>query len=558
MRSSVTSRTSNSASHNIGSSKSQQQQPQTVNRHSSLQVSQPPAAEFASFGTHSAPQQTGSSHELTNVVLDGTTACPIDLTKQDTQYQVPSNGLSGLSSQVLMPTDSDVSGIDMSRSLTADAICGGMDMIRFTSNRSVSNNLAFQPDHLSANFFPQSFEQNNDVNYSLASSPYPQVPSSSSSNMNHVQFSQSLPETGSGCFPSISNDSFSPSSCSSRSSLSASSTEMKHSLSNESQRSSRSSHSRAQRRALEHIVQGTRKIAPKAAERENSDTNMMQHKKIKIPSSDGTSREVAIIPKASVQRPPRQKTYCNYCNEQPDGFHGEHELRRHVERAHAVVRKVWVCVDISPDKKFLANCKACRKQKRYGANYNAAAHLRRTHFNPCQRGRGGRGKDSEKRGGKGGGTEPAMEVLKHWMEQREEVVLDNAPLISSRNGIATPESLNPPPMQRRPSDTSSSSSSSPGAEDQADHPITDNLNFHAADDIQQSFDLSPNLTFEFDDFPAPSFYWNESRQTDVTGYDGMDGMGMMNAYEPSSYFDPSLVGSQATNGVFDTYIPVMQ
>jgi hypothetical protein len=150
---------------------------------------------------------------------------------------------------------------------------------------------------------------------------------------------------------------------------------------------------------------------------------------IRIAAENGTSKEVAAIPKASFQRPARAKTYCHLCTDQPEGFHGEHELRRHIERVHSVVRKVWVCVDISPDKTFLANCKACRNGKRYGANYNAAAHLRRTHFNPCQRGRGGRGKDSEKRGGKGGGTLPPMDVLKHWMAQKEEVVLDNAPYL---------------------------------------------------------------------------------------------------------------------------------
>ncbi|KAJ5528299.1 hypothetical protein N7513_012458 [Penicillium frequentans] len=189
--------------------------------------------------------------------------------------------------------------------------------------------------------------------------------------------------------------------------------------------------SRAVRRTQEQLAHATRPIAPK---RESHDSNTgtillqdskMPHKMVRISPMDGTAKEVAAIPKASIHRPPRQKTYCTLCTDQPEGFHGEHELRRHMDRVHATVRKVWVCVDISPDKSFLANCKACRNGKKYGANYNAAAHLRRTHFNPCQRGRGGRGKDSEKRGGKGGGNHPPMEVLKHWMRQTVERAGEN-------------------------------------------------------------------------------------------------------------------------------------
>lgn len=179
--------------------------------------------------------------------------------------------------------------------------------------------------------------------------------------------------------------------------------------------------SRAARRTKEQIAQAARPIAPKVESADSSMSQLDSHKMLCISSADGTTKEVAAIPKASVRRPPRQKTYCSMCTDHPDGFHGEHELRRHIDRVHASVRTVWVCKDISPGKYFLANCKACRNGKRYGANYNAAAHLRRTHFNPCERGRGGRGKDSEKRGGKGGGNQPSMDVLKHWMIAAEEV-----------------------------------------------------------------------------------------------------------------------------------------
>jgi hypothetical protein len=109
---------------------------------------------------------------------------------------------------------------------------------------------------------------------------------------------------------------------------------------------------------------------------------------------------------------------CQHCNARPEGFRGTHELDRHVQRAHAELRKGYICIEPPTHKKFLANCKHCRNGKVYGAYYNAAAHLRRAHFHPRKRGR--KGKGDERRGGIGGGDDPPMEYLKKdWIKEVE-------------------------------------------------------------------------------------------------------------------------------------------
>lgn len=178
--------------------------------------------------------------------------------------------------------------------------------------------------------------------------------------------------------------------------------------------------SRQSRREREiNAAAASRKIAPKAtdsaAEALSAPSNAQM---ARIRSEDGSSKTVGILSKTPYVRPQHPKIMCQHCNERPDGFRGTHELDRHIARAHAVVRKGYICVAPSFQKHFLDSCKHCRNRKVYGAYYNAAAHLRRAHFHPRKRGR--KGKNDEKRGGIGGGDHPAMDWLKqHWIQELE-------------------------------------------------------------------------------------------------------------------------------------------
>lgn len=177
---------------------------------------------------------------------------------------------------------------------------------------------------------------------------------------------------------------------------------------------------------------------------------------------------------------------CPICTDYPDGFRSEHELRRHTNRVHKKTRKVWVTIDTSPDKSFLANCKACQTGKRYNECYNAASHLRRMHFHPHKRGERKMTAAEARKGGKATDLDPPMDVLKSdWLREVDEFVDDNGVAVGDvRNDSLTQPPTLPQPQAQQQSTGAKGDSKAPPT------PTTPSIRSMAIDSIVDKVDAA--------------------------------------------------------------------
>ncbi|KAI9815413.1 MAG: hypothetical protein M1832_005483 [Thelocarpon impressellum] len=290
-----------------------------------------------------------------------------------------------------LTTGNTAASDNMSRqpSLVSSALCGGLDMLRFSSIGDLSN-----PDY------------NEEFSPVQDTSSFPVADEAVDGSFDKKNISHVLRGAGAfsdpfHCAPSTAAPaSFQPSSVAE---------DMERQGSNDSAGSSSSAMS-ARKRRQEHLANARRPIAPKTSDDEDARSSR-KSQRWGVRGGPAKKEKMAIA-KSAYKRPEQQRVYCTKCTVQPLGFRGTNELKRHFDSNHGPTKTMWVCVDAP--RLSATECKVCASGKKYNKDYNAAAHLRRTHFNKTKK--GGRPKN-EKAGGSSGGKEPPMEELRVYLKE---------------------------------------------------------------------------------------------------------------------------------------------
>jgi hypothetical protein len=201
---------------------------------------------------------------------------------------------------------------------------------------------------------------------------------------------------------------------------------------------------RAKEATQRHILNGKTEIRPKPLMSSSSSSaattvmDMSQLSPISNPplsttattttTNNNNNHTAMPVSRPTTKRPKMPKVQCKHCDEHPEGFRGDHELRRHVTSKHTARPKRWMCQtppagtsSLVPFKP-LSDCKHCSEGKQYKRHDNAVAHLRRSHFsNKAPKAKTSKVKKTgvvaiaEGRGGKSGGNKPSLVELGPWL-----------------------------------------------------------------------------------------------------------------------------------------------
>jgi hypothetical protein len=312
-----------------------------------------PLSYDTSYSPNEVSFQDPSRLSVSGSLSQYTWGSPTDSTALNSPTNASLTSASTLSSADISRTGSFQSNLNCTQSPLPSTFTSSFEMMRMRSDIS---NFSTSPSQSDQHFGSSVSQTPSKAQDGARSRPNRRIPSHSRSKRSSVTLSSdALTSASSSHLPPYHVAPSLQRSSSSQSTSSASSSQ---------------SSSRSTRRHHDTLLQQKiTPILPKSSARAKVETQMTCFK-----SDDGSLKQYGVLPreKQTYQRPQHPKLYCAYCQDHPEGFRGEHELQRHTNRAHAERRKVWICIDSSSNG-FLANCKACRTKKRYGAYYNAAA-----------------------------------------------------------------------------------------------------------------------------------------------------------------------------------------